>query len=633
MACSAKYTDKEDSLVCSICFEKFKTPRYLPCKHSFCQDCLYSYIVSQLDSTEPRLGILCPLCREFIPNVCGSASPEEWIMQFPQNHVLDKHVNSTGQMHCEACLRDNEKEEGTDFCFSCNEKLCGNCTRYHRRNLLTRDHKVVPLTETGRVGLEPYFDQGEICGKHHGRPIEYFCNDHLEPCCTTCVCTTHRICQQVKTVEETALCLKDEQKENFDAILDYVEILEEKLSHAKLKQETLTRQLEDKADEISDDTEKMFDNAINHLQHLKDQCLKNMATGVKKAKEKYEKVIQKLTDGIHCAKYCSKSIGESRMKADASKLVVMYHTGLKCFEGLKRCDFTRVKIDLEHEKPDILEDIMDLSSVSEVNFLEKSVIGRVYLCCISEISLEGKFVRDGTFLSDGTFIFSTIGCKPCQNKPNCKDDCFIYHKSGMQSKRIQSRPEPFGVAVKSGTTFIASSAEKYIQKLSSFGTLISNEINTRCNLKMFGIAFLQENIYMACNDRIIKMPTHGRPLHYQATYRTGTQVKHIASTKSHVVYSKRNTNEVIAMDANGQTVWRYSSPSLKSPCGIGVDGENNIYVAGKESDNIHVLTKDGKVIQVIEDITRPDFMKVDKEKKVCFVCTKRKYLKVYEMKY
>ena len=627
MACSAKYTDKEDSLVCSICFEKFKTPRYLPCKHSFCQDCLYSYIVSQLDSTEPRLGILCPLCREFIPNVCGSASPEEWIMQFPQNHVLEKHVNSTGQMHCEACLRDNIKEEGIDFCFSCNEKLCANCTKYHRRNLLTRDHKVVPLTETEKGGLEPYFDQGEICGKHHGRLIEYFCDDHEEPCCTTCVCTTHRKCYQVKTVEETALCLKEEQKENFDAILDYVEILEEKLSHAKLKQQMLTRQLEDKADEISDDTEKMFDDAINHLQHLKDQCLKNMATGVKKAKEKYEKVIQKLTDGIHCAKYCSKSIGESRMKTDASKLVVMYHTGLKCFEGLKRCDFTRVKIDLEHEKPDILEDIMDLSSVSEVNFLEKSVIGRVYLRCVSEISLEGKFVRDGAFQSNGTFIFSTIGCKPCQNKTDYNDECFIFHKDGKQSNIIQSLPEPFGVTVQSGTTLIASSAKKSIQKFTGYGTKLSK---TSCNLRMFGIAFLHENIYMACNNSVIKVNTIGRTL---ATYSTEVPVKHIASTKSHIVYSKRNTNEVIAMDADGQTVWRYSSPCLKSPCGIGVDGEDNIYVAGKESDNIHVLTKDGKVIQVIEDITRPDFMKVDKEKKVCFVCTKRKYLKVYEIIY
>lgn len=33
---------------CSICYDYFKATRYLPCKHSFCQDCLYSYIASHV---------------------------------------------------------------------------------------------------------------------------------------------------------------------------------------------------------------------------------------------------------------------------------------------------------------------------------------------------------------------------------------------------------------------------------------------------------------------------------------------------------------------------------------------------------------------------------------------------------
>lgn len=65
-----------------------------------------------------------------------------------------------------------------------------------------------------------------------------------------------------------------------------------------------------------------------------------------------------------------------------------------------------------------------------------------------------------------------------------------------------------------------------------------------------------------------------------------------------------------------------------------MDGENNICVAGKESNIIHVLTKDGQFIRVFEDITRPDVIKVikvDKERKLCFVGCMRKYVRVYEM--
>lgn len=37
----------DDDKMCSICREKIKTPRYLPCKHYFCHECLSSYIISQ----------------------------------------------------------------------------------------------------------------------------------------------------------------------------------------------------------------------------------------------------------------------------------------------------------------------------------------------------------------------------------------------------------------------------------------------------------------------------------------------------------------------------------------------------------------------------------------------------------
>lgn len=37
---------KETVHVCPICFESYKTPRFLPCLHTFCHACLSSYIMS-----------------------------------------------------------------------------------------------------------------------------------------------------------------------------------------------------------------------------------------------------------------------------------------------------------------------------------------------------------------------------------------------------------------------------------------------------------------------------------------------------------------------------------------------------------------------------------------------------------
>lgn len=122
-----------DATVCSICFEKFKTPRYLPCKHSFCHGCLSSYIVSQCKSTEPRLGFHCPLCREYIPSDGASGKPEDWAGLFPRNDILQKMIDKLDNQLCEPCLRDNDHEEALNYCLQCNEYLCKLCTKYHKK--------------------------------------------------------------------------------------------------------------------------------------------------------------------------------------------------------------------------------------------------------------------------------------------------------------------------------------------------------------------------------------------------------------------------------------------------------------------------------------------------------------------
>lgn len=121
-----------ESTLCSICFDSFKTPRYLPGKHSFCHHCLFSYIDNHHKTTVSREGFHCPLCRDYIPNICATDNSEELVRFFPENRILEKCVSSLGQKFCEACLRESEEEEATHFCLNCIEKLCGNCTKCHK---------------------------------------------------------------------------------------------------------------------------------------------------------------------------------------------------------------------------------------------------------------------------------------------------------------------------------------------------------------------------------------------------------------------------------------------------------------------------------------------------------------------
>lgn len=50
------------------------------------------------------------------------------------------------------------------------------------------------------------------------------------------------------------------------------------------------------------------------------------------------------------------------------------------------------------------------------------------------------------------------------------------------------------------------------------------------------------------------------------------------------------------MTDKGQYVWSYKSDNLKNPLALDTDFYGNIYVAGKESRNIHVLSNSGELI-------------------------------------
>lgn len=208
-----------DAENCSICCKKFITPRYLPCKQSFCHSCLYSYIVHQCKSMESSFGFHCPICRVYIPKTRDPSNPEDWTKCFPENFVLEKYVHSSDQRFCEACLRKSEEEDATRLCFNCNEKLCRNCTKYHNRGQSTRNHQVALLRKI-TCGVPNQINR-EFCVHRPDGHTTLFCQDHKEPCCPICGSTLHRKCKRVESIEQASMSTRKQfEEESVELLLD-----------------------------------------------------------------------------------------------------------------------------------------------------------------------------------------------------------------------------------------------------------------------------------------------------------------------------------------------------------------------------------------------------------------------------
>ncbi|XP_062619424.1 transcription intermediary factor 1-alpha-like [Saccostrea cucullata] len=374
MATSCGEIPDEDLTMCSICVEKFKTPRCLPCMHSFCHKCLTSYIESSCLSMAPRLGFNCPLCREYVPNNGAFDNPEEWAKNFPLNDVLESLLVKSKEQLCAACLRDNETESATGFCLSCLEYLCTMCTKYHRKHLLSRDHTVcqkddIQLTKMHIFGK--YFRCTE-----HSKKISLFCNDHEQPCCLICTgtCgTKHRECKSIDSIEEAALKVKNSGK--LESLIKEVKIIERKLKDAMQEQSKKITELEDAVDEMTNQTEKEFKELVDHIETLKNQHLDELAVAQKKGRQEMEQCTRALSEGMDCVNYCVQNVERARDTENEIEILVNY------------CMAKETALQLKSKKNVLLN------------------LSGVVLPHTPELSIQEKqvFIFTGTFLANNTF--------------------------------------------------------------------------------------------------------------------------------------------------------------------------------------------------------------------------------------
>jgi len=104
----------DDENICSVCWDTFKFPKLLPCKHTFCLPCLHEF----LEGLKDKSNLVCPLCRE------PCYVPAKGFSDFPTNYFVP--VEEIAK-YCQEC----NKLVVSKVCFTCNTYLCMKCDLTH----------------------------------------------------------------------------------------------------------------------------------------------------------------------------------------------------------------------------------------------------------------------------------------------------------------------------------------------------------------------------------------------------------------------------------------------------------------------------------------------------------------------
>lgn len=235
-------------------------------------------------------------------------------------------------------------------------------------------------------------------------------------------------------------------------------------------------------------------------------------------------------------------------------------------------------------------------------------------------SISGKHIYNGAFLPDGTMIFPQY--------TYVKAQCLLFERNGKQIKQIMFVKRPSCARNVGEEIFITSGSEKNIDVISSktFQHIRSFSVNKIC----FGLDVFNNHLYIASSDSIEVMDKSGNLLQ---SYGVEKSVECVIVTKQgNIVYSTYDKDLVTAMNDKGNTSWTYTRPNLRFPYGLEKDSKDNVYIAGRDSNNIHVISRDGAPLRVFDDIDKPWFTMIPPDDdSVCCICSDKTMMTLYRM--
>ncbi|XP_053403959.1 uncharacterized protein LOC128558497 [Mercenaria mercenaria] len=111
--------------------------------------------------------------------------------------TVSKSSAEDGEVFCQPCSSDGDWTVATGYCENCNEYLCATCLKLHRRQAVSRNHKVLegenmPKDRNSFLTLNAC---SELCAKHTNEIMKFYCSAHDLVGCGDCMVLDHKSCK------------------------------------------------------------------------------------------------------------------------------------------------------------------------------------------------------------------------------------------------------------------------------------------------------------------------------------------------------------------------------------------------------------------------------------------------------
>jgi hypothetical protein len=547
--------------------------------------------------------------------------------------------NQSDEKFCSLC--DPSPIKAMNWCSECDDFLCSDCLKHHKSSKSSTNHSTMSLEDYRE--LPTVVQTLNYHCEDHDEKLDLFCPVHNRPCCIRCVLTSHTTCAGVAPLKDFVPNFK-----SAPAMLDLEQTLKELGSFVKRltddKEENIKEILTLKK-EMCEEIHKIRKSLNNHLDQLQQTLIGSINRTVDDITLQLGDVKNSLIEIEN--KTSDIALEFIKIKEHASDLqtflslphfISKVHDEEKNVEKLGSEDKLNRKIIIFSAR---IDDIIKMNSIGDVGVediksdvayvkekeKQAQIVGplttrtnaRINLKLLKEIDVKvenpSSIIIGCTILDNGKVLFCEFNSTEFIDRVTLNDSNgnFIRTVQGLSPHDVS-----FFDITSIDTNTIAVSTGTCISIVNIDPQSILHKIENTNDC--YGITHCDGKLYY-CHEkegiRQFDMKTNTNELLVSTDI---GKFSHISRDGNKLLYIS-DTETVSCYDMNGKHMWSFNDTSLlHKPRGIVVDSDGFVFVAGKQTGNIVVISPDGNSAKEVYQISVPRAMWYDKNENKILLC-------------
>ncbi|XP_071121275.1 uncharacterized protein [Mytilus edulis] len=515
---------------------------------------------------------------------------------------------------CGVCEFQNVFKAASIWCSDCDEGLCIDCSKHHGISKATRKHVTIPISEYN--ALPTYITNIKQTCNTHDENYQIYCNEHECACCSKCIVEKHTKCQNISNLDDV---VKHTKASN--ALLEICETLNEVAENIKRirqdKNGTL-KTLSEKREQIECEIQQVRLNINQHLDKLQEDFISELHETEGREKSKIHQLMKALDE--HERKVVKHQENIANIKQHASELQTFL--SLKQLEGNvdENCQFidsltesnvlnrVEIKFNINTSLTDIANGVLEFGKVyidkssTSLNIVRKKQqqaqlivpkvssivpIENIQVKLEQTINTESSYVTGCCILPDSRFVFAY---------PEL-DEVAVVKQDGTVDF-VVNVTAAFGIAYNNENNTIAISSRwntqgKQITLIDLKGRRVKKTFSPGGQTD--GIAVTNNTLLYHINNKAIRAMDLTDESTRDITTENMDTFINITISGHKLYYSSYKYHTVVCCDLQGAKQWTFKNENiLKNPLGISADNAGNVYVGGRGSHNVVVISPDGQ---------------------------------------